>query len=407
MPQIKFLVLLVVGIAISFTALAASPLKIQSIKLIETQAGTKLEISTNKKPQYQLTANANSSQITLTFQQAFLIASLPVLSTRSLIDSIASTRGKSGEVNILLNLKAQTTYKTWLRKLGAHPTYRYTVMIKKIKPAKAPDIISKNYQANVSALNNVANKTISTAATTPTSPYLVVVIDPGHGGKDPGAIGARGYQEKNVVLAISKDLQADLVSLPGVKVYLTRDSDKFISLRGRLGIARKYKADIFIAMHADAYRNSDANGASVFALSERGATSESARWLAEKENQSEMLGGADLNDKDYLLKSVLIDMSQTATINASLELGNSILQQLREMTKLHSHKVGQAAFVVLKSPDISSILIENGFMSNPVEENKLITPSYQELLAERIKNGVVVYFKTHAAPTTIFMQQYK
>jgi N-acetylmuramoyl-L-alanine amidase len=236
---------------------------------------------------------------------------------------------------------------------------------------------------------------------------LVVVLDPGHGGKDSGAKGKQGTQEKEVVLAIGLMLQKELQAIRGLKVYMTRSTDVFIPLRERLSIARQHKADLFIALHADAFKNSSARGASVFALSQRGATSEGAHWLAEKENESEMLGGADLSDKDHMLKSVLIDMSQTVTINSSILLGQDILDRFQSFTLLHSHKVEQAAFVVLKSPDIPSLLIENGFISNLQEENNLRSPGYQEKLAKEIKQGVMTYFIENAPVNSVFYQDYQ
>ena len=223
---------------------------------------------------------------------------------------------------------------------------------------------------------------------------VVVVIDPGHGGKDPGATGMHGTHEKNVVLAISKDLQRDINKIPGFKAVLTRTGDYFIPLRGRLAIARKYKADMFVAVHADAYHNSSAQGVSVFALSRRGATSEAARWLAARENKSELMGGVDLYDKSHMLKSVLINLSQTATIRTSLQIGEDLVQNIGHFAHLHhGHRVEQAAFVVLKSPDIPSLLVETGFISNRAEERRLTSPNYQNRLAQSIANGVCEYFE--------------
>lgn len=238
----------------------------------------------------------------------------------------------------------------------------------------------------------------SPVATSPPSKgrhTIIVVIDPGHGGKDPGASGKSGNKEKNVVLAISRQLRDLINREPGYRAIMTRDGDYFIPLRQRLNIARSYKADLFIAVHADAINNPFANGASVFALSERGATSEAARWLAERENQSEMIGVGDLKDKDQLLRSVLIDLSQTHTIAVSLQMGNSVLQQLSRVTHLHNSRVEQAAFVVLKSPDIPSLLIETGYITNPSQEQQLIQPYYQNQIAEAILQGVRAYFSRH------------
>lgn len=226
---------------------------------------------------------------------------------------------------------------------------------------------------------------------------VVVVIDPGHGGKDPGAVGASKHYEKNVVLAIGKKLQKIINQQPGMKAVMTRTGDYYVGLRERLNIARKYDADIFVSLHADAFKNKHSNGVSVFALSQTGATSEAARWLAEKENYSE-LGGVDLselNDKSGLIRTVLIDLSQTATISASLQMGLQVLRSLDNLTNLHYDKVEQARFVVLKSPDIPSILIETGFITNLREEKNLINPSYQMKLAKAIFVGLKEYFWNH------------
>lgn len=224
---------------------------------------------------------------------------------------------------------------------------------------------------------------------------VIVEIDPGHGGKDPGAIGRRGVKEKYIVLAIAKKLKTLIDKTPGMKARLTRKGDYYVGLRKRLLVARDDNADIFISIHADAYKNRRSHGVSVFALSQRGATSEAARWIAEKENYSE-LGGVDLsglNDESGLVRSVLIDLSQTATIGASLKLGNEVLQNLDNLTVLHHEGVEQARFVVLKSPDIPSILIETGFISNREEERLLANNWYQEKVARSILKGLKHYFE--------------
>ena len=227
------------------------------------------------------------------------------------------------------------------------------------------------------------------------SSKVIVVIDPGHGGKDPGATGPAGTHEKKVVLSIAKRLQSAINSNPGFKAVLTRGDDRYLTLRYRLALAREYHGDMFVAIHADAFINDSASGASVFALSSRGATSEAARWLAQRENQSEIMGGVDLADKDPTLRSVLIDLSQTATISASLQMGSGIISNLRDVVPMHVNHVEQAAFVVLKSPDIPSLLIETGFISNPDEEQQLLMRTHQQQLADAIAKGIVQYFVTH------------
>lgn len=236
---------------------------------------------------------------------------------------------------------------------------------------------------------------------------VVVVLDPGHGGKDPGATGQRGTHEKNVVLIIARQLQRAINRQPGFKAVLTRTSDYYIPLRKRLAIARDYKADMFVSVHADAYRNHEARGASVYALSERGATSEAARWLAQRENESELMGGVDLSDKNNMLKSVLINLAQTAAIRTSLHIGQSIIHILSRFTPLHNPRVGQAAFVVLKSPDVPSLLIETGFISNIREERNLNSRYFRQKLARAITKGVVNYYVNHPPRGTWLAQQKK
>lgn len=223
-----------------------------------------------------------------------------------------------------------------------------------------------------------------------------VVIDPGHGGHDSGAVGLHRTQEKNVVLAISKYLNDLIKQTPGMCAYMTRDTDEFVSLRGRINFARKKSADIFIAIHADMFSNTTARGATVFALSQRGATSEAARWIAHNENIDDLLdvGEADTKDKD--LQSILMDISQNETINRSLILGKKVLLNLDEVSKLHHVIVEQAGFVVLKSPDIPSILVETGFLSNAYEESQLTQPSYQKKIALAIYRGVMEYYKQYS-----------
>lgn len=237
-------------------------------------------------------------------------------------------------------------------------------------------------------------------STSPLSPVpkrmrdVIVAIDPGHGGKDPGASGPKKTLEKNIVLSIARRLKAIIDAQPGMKAVLTRNGDYYIGLRQRLQIARKNDADIFVAIHADAFKNRNSNGASVFALSQNGATSEAARWIAEKENYSE-LGGVnltELDDHNGVVRSVLIDLSQTATIGASVHMGERILQSLGKMTRLHNTKVEQARFVVLKSPDTPSVLVETGFISNPKEERNLRSTRYQQRLAQAIFSGIKGYF---------------
>lgn len=227
----------------------------------------------------------------------------------------------------------------------------------------------------------------------PASMRLVTVaIDAGHGGEDPGAMGPNGTHEKDVTLAIARRLKERIDREPNMRAVLTRDGDYFIPLHGRVEKARRVHADLFVSVHADAFVKPHARGSSVFALSERGATSAAARWLAKRENQADLIGGVNLDVKDRYLKQTLLDLSQTATINDSLKLGKAVLTALGGINTLHKGQVEQAGFAVLKAPDIPSILVETAFITNPQEESKLRSDAYQSKLADAVFQGIRRYF---------------
>ncbi len=224
---------------------------------------------------------------------------------------------------------------------------------------------------------------------------ITIVLDPGHGGEDPGAIGRRGSREKNVTLSIAHRLKRKIDAEPNMRAVMTRSSDHFVPLRKRVDIARKISADLFVSIHADAFVRPEARGSSVYVLSERGATSEAASWLASRENDADLIGGVNLAKQDGHLARTLFDLSQTATINDSLKLGKAVLNELGGINKLHKPKVEQAAFAVLKAPDIPSILVETAFISNPEEERRLNDNAYQEKMADAIIRGIRRYFKAN------------
>jgi N-acetylmuramoyl-L-alanine amidase len=221
---------------------------------------------------------------------------------------------------------------------------------------------------------------------------ITVAIDAGHGGVDPGASGANGTKEKDITLAVAKRLKTHIDARDGMRAVLTRDGDTFIALHERVNKARRAQADLFVSIHADAFLKSSAKGSSVFALSEKGATSAAARWLAKRENEADLVGGINIDVKNVYLKQTLIDLSQTATIADSLKLGRAVLDQLGEINDLHKAKVEQAGFAVLKAPDIPSILVETAFISNPDEEKRLLDEEYQEKMAAAIVEGIKAYF---------------
>lgn len=288
------------------------------------------------------------------------------------------------DLRIVLDLKNKVTSKSFLLKPNATYGYRLVVDLfddstKTAGPVKEP-------------------------TKTPSARDIVVAIDAGHGGEDPGALAYGGGHEKVVTLNISKDLAALLKKEPGFEPVLVRTGDYYIPLRERAAIARKAGADLFISIHADAFTDPRANGASVYALSRGGATSETARWLAHRANSSDLIGGEggiSLGDKDDILAGVLLDLSMTSTLSSSLEVGDRVLKHIGTINRLHKEQVEQAAFVVLKSPDIPSILVETGFISNPKEGRKLKTRNHQRAMARQIYKGVKGYFVNKPPPGTL------
>ena len=229
---------------------------------------------------------------------------------------------------------------------------------------------------------------------------IIIAVDAGHGGVDPGASGRRGTREKDVVLEVARALAARINQEPGMKAVLTREGDHFISLQERTLRARRAKADLFVSIHADAIANPDVSGSSVYVLSDRGATSEAARWLAERENAADLKGGIKLDDKDPVLQGVLLDLSQTASISASMVAAENVLKSLDRIGEVRKPRVQQAGFVVLKSPDIPSMLVETAFISNREDERKLAQPAHRAKLANAIFAGIELYFQVNAPEGT-------
>ena len=234
---------------------------------------------------------------------------------------------------------------------------------------------------------------------------IVIAIDPGHGGEDPGASGPGGLREKTVVLQIARRLESQLAKVPGFQPVLVRTGDYYVSLKNRRDKARALEADLFVSIHADAFREQSAHGASVYILSKRGATSTTAQYLADTENAADLVGGVELGDMDPMLAGVLTDLSMSGTLDASLSLGALVLEQIGGVARLHKKRVEQAGFAVLKSPDVPSLLIETGFISNPGEAERLATPAYQDKMARAIRRGIQSWFVRQPPPGTLLAWQ--
>jgi N-acetylmuramoyl-L-alanine amidase len=285
-------------------------------------------------------------------------------------------------LRVVLDLKTRVRPKTFVLKPNASYGHRLVIDLYPTEGAKVA---------------RVAKST----SDIPRPRDVVIAVDAGHGGEDPGASGSRfGTREKEITLQIAKRLKRLIDAQPGMRAVLTRTGDYSVSLRKRIALAREHRADLFISIHADAFRDRNVHGSSVYVLSRRGASSEAARWLASRENAADLVGGITLDDKDDVLASVLLDLSQSATQHASLGAAEKIYEQLTRVGKVHGKRVQQAGFVVLKSPDIPSILVETGFISNPDEETNLRNPRHQERVAQAVMRGVEAYFKTSPPPGT-------
>ncbi|MGE0483778.1 MAG: N-acetylmuramoyl-L-alanine amidase [Gammaproteobacteria bacterium] len=270
------------------------------------------------------------------------------------------------------------------------------------KPTSPPAIEAPETLAATSAVIVTATAKPAAPARPRAAPLreVIVAIDAGHGGADVGAIGPSGVYEKDITLAVARELAAIIDRQPGMRAVLTRGNDRYLNLRERMDHARGQQADLFVSIHADAFRDRRVSGSSVYVLSQRGASSEAAKWLADNENASDLIGGVSLDDKDAVLKSVLLDLSQTASIEASIDLANHVLGALKSIGPVHRKQVQHAGFMVLKSPDIPSILVETAFISNPTEEKRLRSVAYRRKLAGAIHAGIAHYFSVNPPPGT-------
>ena len=318
------------------------------------------------------------------------------------IKLLRAGRFKPGIVRLVMELKNEV--KPQVFELPPVGNYGHRLVLD-VYPAEPPDplmqLLEKNEPNNVPE-SAVAENSPSSPANTkeaekrPDKPVVdrlvTITLDPGHGGEDPGAVGRGGSYEKHVTLAIAKRLKAKIDAEPRMRAVLTRNTDFFVPLQMRVQKARRIRSDLFVSIHADAFTRPDANGSSVFALSENGASSSAARYLAQRENSADLIGGVNLDVKDPVLARTLLDLSQTATISDSLKLGKEVLSELGGINRLHKPHVEQAGFAVLKAPDIPSILIETAFISNPEEEKRLNDDAYQDKMAEAIIAGIRKYF---------------
>ena len=405
----------------------AAPINVSAARIWPAQDYTRLTLESKHAIRYNMFNLDNPERLVIDLDDVRLghtLNNLPklVASDDPYIKSVRVGRFKPGVVRLVLDLKADVKPQLFVLKPVAEYGYRLVLDVYPDQPvdplmalldgtpgaASTPTTTSKpienapadDKQQIAQSLSTDKNDKPVPGSTNPPemrARTLIIAIDAGHGGEDPGARGRHGSLEKNVTLAIARKVKKLIDKEPHMRGVLIRDGDYFIPLRGRVAKARKANADLFVSIHADAFINSKARGSSVFALSEHGATSTAARWLAKNENEADLIGGVNIAVKDPYLARTLLDLSQTATINDSMKLAKYVLNKLGDINRLHRGHVEQAGFAVLKSPDIPSILVETAFISNPSEERRLNNKNYQMKVARAIQGGIDRYFAQNPA----------
>jgi N-acetylmuramoyl-L-alanine amidase len=408
--QFFFLCLLVAACLLPVSLAFAAEIQIASVRVWPAADYTRVTLESTQPIKHQLLSVKNPERLVLDLEDVALTSTLNGLAEKvgaadPYVKSVRVGQFKPNVVRLVFDLKSEVKPQAFvLAPVGGYG-HRLVLDIYPLEPldplmamleSRERPATSAAPQEPAAAPEKVPRREPEKSARRPGAPRMITIaIDAGHGGEDPGARGARGSWEKNVTLAISRKLKERIDREPGMRAVMMRDGDYFMSLHARVAKARRANADLFVSVHADSFVSPNARGSSVFALSERGATSAAANWLAKKENEADLIGGVNLDVPDPYLKQTLLDLSQTATINDSLKLGRAVLGEIGGINRLHKNHVEQAGFAVLKSPDIPSILVETAFISNPDEERRLTDDAYQQKMADSIFNGIKRYFATN------------
>lgn len=379
---------------------------VKNVRIWRAEESTRIVFDLDSSVKYDLVLASNPNRIILDLSSSKLKASvkkLPLSGTP--IEIIRSSVVNNTDLRFVFDLKSKVSPKSFvLKKTESYDDRLVLDLFDVVTSNTETKAATANSEpANIEAVMGGNTSTTATAPSVQEMPVnhgrtILIAVDAGHGGADSGALGPKNMREKDVTLAIAKELVNLINAQPGYGARLTRSGDYFVELQKRRDLARDMKADLFISVHADSFTDSSAYGASVFALSRKGATSEMARFLAQRENDSDLIGrvgGVSLEDKDPQLAGVLVDLSMTATVNSSLQVGGNVLNAISAIAPLHAKHVEQAGFVVLKSPDVPSILVETGFISNTNEAKKLSSQEYREKMAQAIFKGVRQYFAQH------------
>jgi N-acetylmuramoyl-L-alanine amidase len=374
MQQLRIALL---ALAIAWVA-PARAVEVRAVRLWAGPEGTQVVLELSGSAKHSLLMLKNPDRVVLDVADARLSAGARRPPASGVVKEVRMARRPNGELRVVLDLTRPMRAKSFL----ATPNDRYGYRL----------VVDLGGAAAAVAATAAAAAPIKAEHARPEARDLTIAIDAGHGGEDPGAIGMHGTREKDVTLAIARALERSVDAEPGMRAVLTRDGDYFVPLRDRMRRARAQQADLFVSIHADSIRDRAVDGSSVYILSQRGATNEAARWLAERENAADLIGGVSLEDKGDLLASVLLDLSQTASLSASETAAEHVLHQLNLVGEVRKPLVQQAGFMVLKSPDIPSMLIETAYISNPAEEQRLRGVAHQAKLAAAIHQGLREYF---------------
>lgn len=400
-----------IGYAATAFAQTQTPVQVSAARVWPAADYTRVTLESPLPIRHQVMSLKNPERLVVDLENVALNSALNGLTEKigandPYVKSVRIGQFKPGVVRLVFDLKSEVKPQVFALAPVAGYAHRLALDIYPLEP---PDplmtMVENRERPPESAAATVAPSPEKPAARAPeksekvtraTPPrnarVITIAIDAGHGGEDPGARGSNGTWEKNITLAISRKLKERIDQEPNMRAIMLRDGDYFMSLGARVVKARRANADLFVSVHADAFTSPEARGSSVFALSERGATSAAANWLARKENEADLIGGVNLDVQDPFLKQTLLDLSQTATINDSLKLAKAVLGEVGSINKLHKNHVEQAGFAVLKSPDIPSILVETAFITNPDEERRLNNDAYQNKMAEAIFAGIKRYF---------------
>src|SRR5687768_3137731 len=367
----------------------AAAARLDGISLIEGENGTRAVLALDDTAEYKVFTLANPDRLVLDLSGTALGPRYRAPAPNGVVASVRTGTPAEGDLRVVLDLGRAVKPRTRIETVGGE--HRLVVELLGGTPAGSGAVAATATPAPARTLADV----VGTGER-----ELIVAIDAGHGGKDPGALGPTGKREKDITLAMARELAAQIDADPGMRAVLVRDRDVFIPLEQRYMIAREAQADLFISVHADAAHNRAASGASVYVLSLRGASSEAARWLADQENAADLVGGVELDARDKNLAAVLLDLSQNATMRVSDDVAAEVLASLKQVGKAHKPQIERANFVVLRSPDVPSMLVETGFISNPGEEARLSDPAYRSRMAAAIVSGVRSYFANQAPPGT-------